>query len=211
MMRIRKDFAALDMRFAVPSSGDARHSALTLEMLARTDGVTENSMPGILASMGSIQSDVGQEIAIAYPPVSQVIEFDTYIRKVATLIHGVQQGEGLDTLLNRLDEVGIAARELAELVLQLPVADGGPNFTLKTNGDPVMVSLDAVNSKAFGGRTIQKYHWRFSDIYSVPQADSGLDHTVFTSTENETVILDASASKAYGGKGIVRYQWTMKS
>jgi hypothetical protein len=210
MMRLRKDFAALDLRFSVPSSGDVRHGALTIEMLARTDGLTESSIAGILSSLAVISHDVGQEIAIKYPPVAMVIEFDTYMQTVAALIQAIQQGEPVETLLNRMDAVGIAARELAELILQLPVANAGEDMTTTVDEGNVLVTLDASHSMAYGGRDIARYHWRFADIYSVPQANSGLDQTVFTAEANEPVVLDASGSTAYGGKGIVRYHWDIK-
>lgn len=211
MMRIRKDFAALDGRFPVPSSEDTRHGAMTVEMLARTDSITHTSLTGILASLASVQLDIVQELADHYPPVSQLIEYENYRQCVAALLHGIQEGMGPEELLNREDDVGIAARELAEAVLQLPVADAGPDFTLQTSEDQTLVSIDAVNSKAFGGRNIVRYHWRFPDFYTVPQANSGLDNTVFTTGEDGTVLLDASASKAYGGKGIVRYHWAIRN
>jgi hypothetical protein len=219
MMRLRKDFAALDFRFPVPSSGDVRHGVMTVEMLARTDGLPEDSVASVLSTLAVVCHDVGQEIAVKYPPVagkyppvSLVAEFDAYMQAVAALIKAIQDGENLDTILTRMDEVGVAARELAELILLLPVANAGQDMTTTVPQDgTVLAALDASHSQAFGGRSIVRYHWRFPDFYSVPQASSGLDQTVFAAGENETVVLDASASKAYGGKGIVRYNWTLKN
>ncbi len=62
MIRNRKDFAALDMRFPVPSSGDARNAALTLEMLTRSLSVTAETLPGLIATLASIEQDVSQEL-----------------------------------------------------------------------------------------------------------------------------------------------------
>lgn len=208
-MRVRKDFAALDFRFPVPSSCDVRHGVMTVEMLARTDALTEDGLVGILASLGYTGHDVGQEIAERYPALAVVLEFDTYMRTVGELIRAIQDGEAPETLLTRMDSVGTAARELAELVLQLPLADAGENVDTHAAGDTVQVTLDASKSSAFGGRTIARYHWRFSDIHTVPQAHSGLDQTVFSAGADETVTLDAGGSQAFGGKGIVRYHWSV--
>ncbi len=210
MMRLRKDFAALDLRFFVPSSGDVRHGILTVEMLARTDGLAEDALSGVLSTLAVISHDTGQEIAAKYPPVARVMEFDTYMKAVEALIHGVHNGDDAETLLTLMDALGIASRELAEMILELPVAYAGDDMTTTADDGNVLVTLDGSRSRAFGGRAVTRYHWRFSDIYSVPQADSGLDRTVLAAGENETVVLDAGASKAFGGKGIVRYHWNVK-
>jgi hypothetical protein len=210
MMDLRKDFAALDLRFSVPSSGDVRHGVLTVEMLARTDGLNDDGLAGILASLAVICHDVGQEIGAKYPPVAMVMEFDLYMQAVTALINEIREGEPLGTLLARMVDVGIAARKLAELILQLPVANAGDDKTATAEDGNVRFTLDGSKSSAFGGRTIKRYHWRFSDIYTLPAAHSGLDQTVVTAGTDETVVLDAGASEAFGGKGIVRYHWSVK-
>lgn len=211
MMRIRKDFAALDTRFPVPSSADARHGAMTVEMLARTDSITRESLAGIIASLASVELDLAQEIADRYPPVSHLVEFDAYHQRVEELIQAIRDGENPEALLNREDRVGIAARELAEAIMQLPVADSGPDFTVNTDEGQADVLIDAGNSHGFGGREIVRYHWRFPDLYTLPEADAGLENvTVVTEGENGTIVLDARNSEAFGGKGIFRYHWSIR-
>lgn len=211
MMRIRKDFAALDIRFPVPSSADTRHGAMTVEMLARTDSITIGSLPGLMASLASCEMDIAQEIALKYPPVSLLVEYDRYSQRVAELLHGIQEGENGEMLLNRENLVGMAARELAEAILQLPVADAGPDFSVTSEGESADVSINASNSHGFGGREIVRYHWRFPDLYTIPVAEAGLENaTVFTTGEEGTVALDASGSTALGGKGIFRYHWSIR-
>ncbi len=122
----------------------------------------------------------------------------------------MQGGQPSENLLNYQDSVGIAARELAEVVIQIPVANAGPDDIVETEDNEVKVTLDATGSEAFGGRTVERYYWRFSDAHLLPVADSGLDHTVITTGENESVMLDAGDSQAYGGKEIVRYHWQIR-
>jgi len=158
----RRDFAALASRFPVPSAGDVRHAALTVEMLARTDCLRLERLPGVLAAIAAVEQDVGQEIEAAYPAVIKTAEFTAYHDAVAALLDALRDGMGLDTLLARQGAVAEAARELSEVALQPPeppIADAGPDHTVVTSGAEAIAPLDASGSRAYGGREVVRYRW----------------------------------------------------
>ena len=160
MGRKRRDFAALDGRFPVPSADDVRHAALTVEMLARIGCVGSEQLASVLNAIAAIEQDVGQEIGAAYAGVATSPEFQAYQDAVADLLATLQHGEDLNILLTRQDELAEAARELSEIVLQPPMAEAGPGeISVPTPGDNATVTLDASGSQAFGGREIVRYRW----------------------------------------------------
>ena len=209
MGRKRRDFAALAGRFPVPSADDVRHAALSVEMLARIGCVRPEQLPGVLSAIAAIEQDVEQEIGTAYAGVTTSPEFQAYQDAVANLLEALKQGEGLDILLTRQDELAEAARELSEIVLQPPVAEAGPGeVTVPTPGDTGTVTLDAANSRAFGGREIVRYHWILGEGYvRPPVADAGGDRTLSTSGDETTLKLDASGSRAFDEREVERYYW----
>ena len=158
----RRDFAALDRRFPVPSAGDVRHAALTVEMLVRTDCLRPEPLAGLLATIAALEQDVGQEIEAAYPAVITTAEFTAYRDAVAALLDALRDGMGLDTLIARQGAVAEAARELSEVALQPPeppIADAGPDSAILTSREEGIATLDASGSKAFAGRAIVRYRW----------------------------------------------------
>jgi hypothetical protein len=158
----RRDFAALDGRFPVPSAGDVRHAALTVEMLVRTDCLRPEPLPRLLAAIAALEQDVGQEIEAAYPAVITTAEFTAYRDAVAALLDALRDGMRLDTLLARQGAVAEAARELSEVTLQPPeppMADAGPDRVVLTSGETAITNLDASGSQAFEGREIERYRW----------------------------------------------------
>lgn len=208
MGRTRRDFAALAGRFPVPSAGDVRHAALTVEILGRIGRLVDERLPDVLAALAVTEQDAGQEIGAASPVVTTMPEFQAYQTAVADLRRALREGQGLDTLLNRQDAVAEAARELSEVVVEPPVASAGPDHAATTTGDEATVTLDATGSQAFGGRQIVRYGWRLSQIVvQPPVANAGTDRMLTTSTDEAVVTLDATGSQAFEGRQIVRYRW----
>lgn len=159
----RRDFAALSSRYPVPSAHDARHAALTVEILARMKVLHPEQVPDVLAAIAAIEQDAGQEIGAAYPAVAVTSEFQAYQEAVNALLSSLQAGEGLDILLTRQAAVSEAARELSEVVIQPPIADAGEDQSVTVSGDEATVELDASKSQVFGGRTIVKYRWTHTE------------------------------------------------
>lgn len=208
MGRKRRDFAALAGRFPVPSAGDVRHGALTLEIVARTGCLRPEQLPDVLASIAAVEQDVGQEIGAAYPGVATMAEYQAYQSAVSDLSASLQEGAEIDLLLTREDAVAEAARELSEVVLQPPLADAGPDRTVTTPGDTATLVLDASGSQAFGDHEIDRYQWELAESHiRSPVADAGPDRTVITPSDGIVVALDASGSQAFGDRQIVRYRW----
>jgi len=162
MGRTRRDFAALERRFPVPYEEDVRHAALTVEMLVRNGSLRSDGLPGVLAAIAAIEQDVGQEIGAMYTLITMSPEFQAYQDAVSALLSALRQGEDINTLLTRQDQLAEAARELSELVIQLPVAKAGANRTVFTDGVTATVVLDASASKVFGGSEITTFHWRLA-------------------------------------------------
>jgi hypothetical protein len=65
----------------------------------------------------------------------------------------------VETILTRQSQVSEAARQIAEIVIQPPVADPGPPSTVPASGGEAIVTLDASASEGFGGRQIARYYW----------------------------------------------------
>ena len=159
MVDKRRDFAALATTFNVPSAIDVRQAALTLEILARNMSLRPEQLDDIMAVLAAVEQDVGHELGAAYPVLVDFPEYIQYQDAVAALAAALRDGELLDVILNREAEVAEAARELSEVILQVPEADAGPDATVAHPGDEAVVTLDASNSRAFGGRTVVRYHW----------------------------------------------------
>jgi hypothetical protein len=194
----RRDFAALDGRFSVPSTSDVRHGAISLEMLARLGSVRPGQLGDVLAALAAVEQDVGQELAVAYPALVPTSEFVAYKDAVSKLLEHIRHGAVLDTLLTTQAVVSEAARELAEIALRPPEADAGEDVTVTASEGEATVRLDASGSQAFGGQEIVRYHWK-----SYPVADAGADRTVSTFGDRATLELNAEGSTGT----IVRYHW----
>jgi hypothetical protein len=159
MRRTRREFAALVDQFPVPSAGDVRHAALTVETLARTKLLRPGQLPDVLAATVAVEQDVGQEIEDKYGNVVETApEFAQYQAAVRDLVAALPAGEETG-ILNAQDAVADAARELSELVVQTPIADAGPDRRTSTLEDETTVSLDGGRSRARGGREVVRYRW----------------------------------------------------
>jgi hypothetical protein len=162
MQEKRRAFAALAARFPVPSASDVRQAALTVEILARVGALPPEQSADVLTAIAAAEQDVWQELAVKYPSLVGLPQFVAYRDAVDALVTALQEGTGLGALLTLQSAVAAAARELAEMVLQEPVANTGVeggSTTVVTSGDEATVSLDASGSEAFGEREIVKYIW----------------------------------------------------
>jgi len=158
----RRDFAALEIRFPVPSAGDVRHAAVTVEMLARTDALRPEHLPDTLAALAAIEQDAGQELGQAYPAMVTMPQYQAYQIAVDGLLTALQEGQGIEALLNHQHQISDAARELSEVVLQPPsavVANREDLSLIRTTQEETTVELDADGSEAYGEREIVEYHW----------------------------------------------------
>jgi hypothetical protein len=197
----RRDFAALDGRFPVPSTSDVRHGAISLEMLARLGAVRPGQLGDVLAALAAVEQDVRQELAESYPALVPTDEFVAYRDAVSRLLEHIRQGAVLDTLLTTQAVVSEAARELSEIALRPPEADAGEDVTVTASEGEATVRLAAGGSQAFDGQEIVRYHWK-----SYPVADAGADRTVSTFGDRATLELNAEGSAGT----IVRYHWDKK-
>jgi hypothetical protein len=209
MGRTRKDFAALAARFPSPSLEDVRHGALNVEMLARIGYLRKEHLAGLLAALADCERDAGQEIGVAYPELVRIKAYQDYADAVERLLGDIGAGAA-ETFLTSQDEVAEAARELSEIILQLPVAEAGAPRLVSTAEEEGRASLDASGSRAFGGRTISRYCWTLRSGGAPPLAHAGSNLTISTNGGEANVLLDGSASRAVGGERVVRYQWSRK-
>ena len=155
----RRDFAALDGRFPVPSVSDVRHGALSLEMLARLGEIRPGRLGDVLAALAAVEQDVAQELGAAYPALVPIPEFAAYRDAVSALLERIRQGAGMDVLLTAQAAVSEAARELSEIALRAPEADAGGDITVTAREGEATVTLDASGSRAFEGREVVRYRW----------------------------------------------------
>lgn len=209
MGRTRKDFAALAARFPSPSCGDVRQAAISIEMLARAGLLGEGDLAGLIASLADVERDTGQEVAALYAGLAGTREWQEYSDSVADLLDVVEAGLTPD-ILTRQDEVAEAARELAEVVLTMPLAEAGPSQTVAATGDEAAIRLDASASRAFGGRSIALYRWGLKESIAAPVADAGASATISTNNDETSVLLDGSGARASAGATITRYIWDKK-
>jgi len=206
MGRTRKDFAALAGRFPVPSVEDVRHGALSIEMMARIGYLRQGQVAGLLAALADCEKDAGQEIGVAYPELVRMKAYQDYADAVDRLLGDIGVGDP-DTILTSQDVVAEAARELSEIVIQIPEAEAGAPLVVVTAGAEGLASLDASGSRAFGGRTISRYRWNLQSSAAAPLASAGSDLTLTTNGDEATVSLDGSGSRAAAGGRIVSYRW----
>jgi hypothetical protein len=159
MQRTRRDFAALEGFLPVPSASDVRHGALSLEMLARTGCVTAGRLPHPMVPLAAAERDVEQELGAKYGPIlNPTTEFRRY--QVAVKELEVALGEGQEPgILNAQDAVAEAASELAQMIVESPIAEAGRDQTVTTYEKHATVTLDASDSQARSGREIVRYHW----------------------------------------------------
>lgn len=206
MSRTRRDYAALAGRFPTPSCEDVRQGAMTLEMLARGGCLRPEHLAGLVAVLAAAEQDTGQELGAAFPPLARLQPYQIYLDAVERLLADLRAGDQ-GRFLTSQDQVAAAARELAEVVLEPPAATAGADMAVTATGDETVVTLDGSASRAFGGRTIARYHWELRESAAAPRADAGPDLAVTTAGEVATVALDASGSRAFGGQRIVHYRW----
>ncbi len=167
MVDNRRDFAALEGRFPVPSAGDVRHAAISLEMLTRLGAVKAVQLGDVLATLAAIEQDVAQELGTSYPALPSITEFQAYRDAVSRLLETISSGPApdedqsahIDLILTRQAAVAEAARELAEVVLRAPEAEAGTDVTVTAHEGEATVPLDASGSRAFEGRDIVRYRW----------------------------------------------------
>ncbi|HET6421536.1 MAG TPA: hypothetical protein VFG19_15370 [Geobacteraceae bacterium] len=210
MTETRKNFAALATRFATPSVADARQAALTIQMLACVGFMRTGQLTGLLSVLADTERDAGQEMGTICSGLAKFKEYQDYVDAVAALRSNLTTTpDQTDKLLLSQGIVALAARELAEIVMQPPVASAGNDQTMTTVGVEAQAILDASASKAFGGKNIISYQWDLKSSAVPPMANPGSDQVIFTTiTGNEgTVTLDASASTAQDGEQIVKYTW----
>jgi hypothetical protein len=156
----RRDFAALDQRFPVPSAGDVRAAALAVELLARVGCLRHQQLPGVLATLAAVELDVEQELGAQYPVLPTTTEFQVYQDAVAGLHDALREGRDTALLLTRQSQVSEAARQLSQVVIQAPAASPGSSQTVVSgSGGQAVVRLDASESQGFGGRPIVRYRW----------------------------------------------------
>jgi hypothetical protein len=155
----RQDFAALDRRFPVPSAGDVRAAALTVDLLARVGSLRSEQLSSVLAVLVSVEQDVEQELGTEYPWLTTSNEFQAYQAAVDGLQTALRDGLDTGVLLIRQSQVSEAARQLSEIVIQPPAAAPGPPQNVTVSGEQATVRLDASASQGFGGRTIVRYRW----------------------------------------------------
>ncbi|HAA03398.1 MAG TPA: hypothetical protein DCE18_08505 [Syntrophobacteraceae bacterium] len=211
MRRTRRDFAALSSRYSTSSATDVRQGATTLEMLARTGCLRLEQVSAVMNALADVEQDVAQELAVAYTFLVNSTEFQEYQGALFNLAAALRDGEGVNTLFTCQDRVAEAARELAEMATQRPVAEAGNDVTVATGGDEAVVVLDGSQSKVFGGRTLARYHWRLLDSeLRAPLGNAGVDQTVATRRAEAEVTLDASGSYGFDGRTIIRYRWEEK-
>jgi hypothetical protein len=164
MSRTRRDFAALDQRFPTPSVNDARHAALTLEMLARTGCVHAEHLPRLMTVVAAIEQDAGQELKARYGNVlSTAAEFHDYLAAVQHLQSVLRPRDDETRILNAQDAVAEAARELSEMAAETPIADAGRDRMITCLEDEATVTLDGTRSWARGERTIIRYRWQLGE------------------------------------------------
>lgn len=197
----RRDFAALDGRFPVPSCSDVRHGLISLEMLARSGAVIPACLGNVLAAIAAVEQDVMQELALAHPALVSCAEFTAYKNGISELLERIRQGVLPDTILTAQATVSEAARELSEVALRPPEADAGADVTVSTTVGQATVHLDAGGSQAFDGQDIVRYHWK-----AYPVADAGEDRTVLTSGDSATMELNVGGST----ENISYYHWDRK-
>ncbi len=155
----RRDFAALEGRFSVPSAADSRQGALTLEMLARLGAIRPGQLGDVFAALAAVEQDVTQELGATYPALVATPEFTAYRDTVSTLLEHIRNGAGTEALLTAQATVSEAARELSEIALRVPEADAGGDVTVTAREGEATVTLDASSSRPFEGRRIVRYYW----------------------------------------------------
>ncbi len=160
MRRTRRDFAALDEHFPVPSAGDVRHTALTGELLARTGGLRPERWLPLLVVLAATEQDVGRELNKKYGNVvNTTAEFLAYEAAVEDLQAALRARQE-SGILTKQDAVAQAAWDLAEIFVRSPIADAGRDQNVTTAETEVTVTLDGSKSRGRGGREIVRYHWR---------------------------------------------------
>ena len=210
MDRTWTDFAALATRFPTPLISDARHVALTLQMLARIGFMRPDQVLSQVRVLAGTEHVVGNELDALYPELESLTEYEDYLDAMARLVEALQEGN-LDLSLTRQDEVAEAAGVLALVEIREPVAVAGTDQTVTTLGAEGVVTLDASGSQAFEGRDIDFYHWRLQGSATPPQGNAGSDRSVTIAGDEGPVVLDASASQSFGDSEIVRYRWDESS
>lgn len=206
MDRTWSDFAALATRFPTPLSGDVRHAALTLQMLARLGFMRSDQVLGLLRVLAGVEQVLADELETLYPELEALAAYEELLGALIRLFDALIE-ENLDLALTRQDEVAEAADRLAMVEIAEPVANAGADRTMTTTGAEGTLALDGSASQAFEGRTIRRYHWSLRESATAPTGNAGADRTIVIAGDEGPVALDASGSQASGGGTIVRYRW----
>lgn len=154
----RENFAALAARFATPSMEDVRTAALQIRLMLGS--LAPEQLPRLLHVLADLEQDVGEELAVRYPPLVAKPEFRAYQKAVADLLAALEERHAIDRLFNGQAVVNSAVRDLAEVVFPLPMADAGKDQTVPTSGNDALVELDGSGSTAAEGQRIVRYIWK---------------------------------------------------
>jgi hypothetical protein len=212
MPAARKAFAALSARFPTPSAADVRQGALTIQMMACSGSIRRNHLASLLDALADTERDAGQEIGVTYAELAKFREYQDYVDAVAALRMVLKTVPYQpDTWLISQDKVSLAAGELAQVVIAIPIAVAGNAQTITTLSNEAQVTLDASASHAFGGRDIVTYQWGLQDAAPLPQANPGADQSVLALGVEAAISLDASASTPSQGEKIEKYTWDLKN
>jgi hypothetical protein len=153
----RENFARLASRFPSPSVDDVRAAALHIQMSIAT--LRPDQALALFNAIAQVELDVKQELARRYPPLVWQAEFIGYSEAVAALLEALRQRQSIEALLNFQEQVAIAALEVAEVVLQPPIAHAGPDQGVETSEPMAKVMLDGSRSRAAQGHQIMRYAW----------------------------------------------------
>ena len=153
----RRDFASLTARFPTPSLDDVRHAVINLEMLARTQSLTQGKLPSALHMIAKIAADVVKEVGKGYPAVVARSEFTAFDAASERYSKAFTSGELLNELLSRQNVVAESARILSEVVFRRPVVRlNQSRYTVTAHGTSGTLTLNA-EAEAFNQQRIVRY------------------------------------------------------
>lgn len=154
----RENFAALAVRFPVPSLGDVRIAALQVRLMV--GAIEPEQLPRTLHVLADLEVDVGEELGAHFPPLLPKAEFDAYQQAVAALHTAIDERHRLDAILTAQAVVNSAVYDLAQVNFAPPIAAAGPDRTVETPDYAAPVELDGSASQAASGQRIVKYIWK---------------------------------------------------
>ena len=130
-----------------------------MEIIARIGHMRAANLPEVLSIVASLAYDIEREIARDHASVTTTQEFLDYQAAVTILRASLRTPDELGDLISNQGDVNEAARRLAMVELQDPVADPGRDQSVSSSEGRAVVNLDASASQAFDGRVIARYHW----------------------------------------------------